>query len=81
MPPYIEGLRPTCLATPLAGLCIFFGVSLASLLFKSNFDSKRYRNAKDLFQAWKGPDANLTSVDYFISSGAAGIISNPEFFI
>ncbi|KAF2417248.1 solute carrier family 25 protein [Tothia fuscella] len=34
-----------------------------------------YRNLKDAIQVYRGPNSNLTSLDYFASSGASGILT------
>lgn len=75
-----RGLMPNMVGNSVSWALYFLWYIPSSLLFKFNADLKRYRNAKDLFQAWKGPDVKLTSADYFISSGAAGIVSNHRFF-
>jgi solute carrier family 25 (mitochondrial folate transporter), member 32 len=71
-----RGLMPNMLGNSVSWALYFLWCVASNLFFMSNTDSKRYRNAKDLFQAWKGPDAKLTSLDYFLSSGAAGIVKS-----
>ncbi|KAK7531342.1 mitochondrial carrier domain-containing protein [Phyllosticta citribraziliensis] len=34
-----------------------------------------YRNLKDVFQGWRGAGQRLTSSDYFLASGASGILT------
>jgi solute carrier family 25 folate transporter 32 len=76
-----RGLMPNMLGNSVSWALYFLWYIASCLLFKSNTDLYRYGNAKDLFQAWRGSDVKLTSTDYFISSGTAGMVSNPGFFI
>ncbi|KAJ9661713.1 mitochondrial FAD carrier protein flx1 [Coniosporium apollinis] len=34
-----------------------------------------YRNLKDVFQSWRGHNAHLTSLDYFLASGLSGVLT------
>ncbi|KAF2087598.1 mitochondrial carrier [Saccharata proteae CBS 121410] len=34
-----------------------------------------YRNLKDIFQTWRGPEERLASSDYFLASGISGILT------
>lgn len=75
-----RGLMPNMLGNSISWALYFLWYISCNLLFRSNANPNRYRNAKDLFRAWKGPGVKLSSFDYFISSGAAGTVSNIGLF-